>query len=110
MLFSPGSERFVAPMMTPWAMQSATIACTILSSSGSFVARSATSSAPQKRPLPRTSPITAWRSIKACRFAIRRSPMATVLASSPSSSMIRMFSMAATGPAVQPPKVEMSRK
>ena len=30
---------------------------------------------------------------------IRRSPMATVLASSPSSSMIRMFSSAAAGPA-----------
>ena len=38
------------------------------------------------------------------------SPIAVVFSSRPSSSMMRMFSSAAAGPAVQPPKVEMSRK
>ena len=36
--------------------------------------------------------------------------MRTELPHRSSSSMIRMFSMAAVGPAVQPPNVEISRK
>ena len=53
-LLYPGIDRFVAPINTPCAAQSATTAWTSFSSAGSFVARSATNSAPQNRPLPRT--------------------------------------------------------
>ena len=49
-------------------------------------------------------------SIKAFRLSSTRAPIFRVLSNKPSSSMMRMFSSAAAGPAVQPPKVEMSRK
>ena len=91
-------------------MQSATTACTSFSSAGVLSLRSETSSAPQNNPAPLTSPITSCFSYKFHKLDINLSPIARVFSNKFSSSIMFIFSIAAAGPAVHPPKVDMSRK
>ena len=109
-LFKPGSDLLVAPIITPCAIQSATTACTNFSCAGVLSCLSETNSAPQNRPAPRTSPITSCFSLKFRKFSLNRSPIANVFSRRFSSSMIFIFSIAAAGPAVHPPNVEISLK